>query len=118
MFQMLGVFAEFERAMIQERVRAGLARARAEGKQLGRPKIAEQAERAVRAVLKKKNRPGLRKIASTLGVGVGTVQRRIFDRRRVDAANVRLPWIGGCPVGRPGRRQLLMPPRSASIERI
>src|SRR5580692_7007834 len=31
MFGMLGVFAEFERAMIQERVRAGLARARAEG---------------------------------------------------------------------------------------
>jgi DNA invertase Pin-like site-specific DNA recombinase len=31
MFQMLGVFAEFERAMIQERVRAGLARARAQG---------------------------------------------------------------------------------------
>jgi DNA invertase Pin-like site-specific DNA recombinase len=31
MFQMMGVFAEFERAMIQERVRAGLARARARG---------------------------------------------------------------------------------------
>jgi DNA invertase Pin-like site-specific DNA recombinase len=39
MFQMMGVFAEFERAMIQERVRAGLRRARSEGKQLGRPKI-------------------------------------------------------------------------------
>jgi DNA invertase Pin-like site-specific DNA recombinase len=38
MFQMLGVFAEFERAMIKERVRAGLARARSEGKTLGRPK--------------------------------------------------------------------------------
>jgi DNA invertase Pin-like site-specific DNA recombinase len=37
MFQMLGVFSEFERAMIQERVRAGLARARSEGKRLGRP---------------------------------------------------------------------------------
>ncbi len=37
MFQMMGVFAEFERAMIQERVRAGLARARSEGKRLGRP---------------------------------------------------------------------------------
>jgi DNA invertase Pin-like site-specific DNA recombinase len=37
MFQMMGVFAEFERAMIQERVRAGLARARDEGKTLGRP---------------------------------------------------------------------------------
>ncbi len=37
MFQMMGVFAEFERSIIQERVRAGLARARSEGKRLGRP---------------------------------------------------------------------------------
>ncbi len=37
MFGMLGVFAEFERAMISERVAAGLARAKAEGKTLGRP---------------------------------------------------------------------------------
>jgi DNA invertase Pin-like site-specific DNA recombinase len=40
MFQMMGVFAEFERAIIQERVRAGLARAKSEGKRLGRPRIA------------------------------------------------------------------------------
>jgi Resolvase, N terminal domain len=44
MFQMIGVFAEFERAMIQERVRAGLARARGEGKRLGRPPIAPELE--------------------------------------------------------------------------
>jgi DNA invertase Pin-like site-specific DNA recombinase len=75
MFQMLGVFAEFERAMTQERVRAGLARARADGKTLGRPKIDEKTERAVRVALSKKERPGLRKIAARLGVGVGTVQR-------------------------------------------
>ena len=37
MFQMMGVFAEFERSMIHERVMVGLARARAEGMQLGRP---------------------------------------------------------------------------------
>ncbi len=37
MFSMMGVFAEFERSMIQERVKAGLARARAQGKRLGRP---------------------------------------------------------------------------------
>jgi DNA invertase Pin-like site-specific DNA recombinase len=36
MFQLMGVFAEFERSIIQERVRAGLRRARSEGKQLGR----------------------------------------------------------------------------------
>ncbi len=37
LFQMMGVFAEFERAMIRERINAGLARARKEGTRLGRP---------------------------------------------------------------------------------
>src|SRR5690348_11718295 len=36
LFQMLGVFAEFEHAMIVERVKAGIARARSQGKRLGR----------------------------------------------------------------------------------
>jgi DNA invertase Pin-like site-specific DNA recombinase len=39
---MLGVFAEFERAMIVERVHAGLKRARAQGKRLGRPRVAPE----------------------------------------------------------------------------
>lgn len=75
MFGMMGVFAEFERAMIQERVRAGLARARSEGKRLGRPPVSAETERAILAALAKKDRPGLRAIAATVGVGVGTVQR-------------------------------------------
>ncbi len=75
MFQMLGVFAEFERAMTQERVRAGLARARADGKILGRPKIAKETERALRAALQKEKRPGLRRLAASFGVGAGTMQR-------------------------------------------
>ena len=72
---MMGVFAEFERAMIQERVRAGLARARSEGKQLGRPRINGATENAIRAALNAKNRPGVRQIATQLGVSAGTVQR-------------------------------------------
>ncbi|MGZ9083695.1 MAG: recombinase family protein [Rhodoplanes sp.] len=48
LFQMLGVFAEFERAIIVERVRAGIARARTEGKHLGRPRINGQTEQAIR----------------------------------------------------------------------
>src|ERR1700720_3506595 len=40
MFQMMGVFAEFERSIIQERVRAGLRRAKEDGKRLGRPRLA------------------------------------------------------------------------------
>ena len=51
MFQMMGVFAEFERAMIVERVKAGLARARAAGKRLGRPTIPRRKEEAVRRLL-------------------------------------------------------------------
>jgi len=37
MMQLLGAMAEFERALIQERVKAGLRNARAKGKRLGRP---------------------------------------------------------------------------------
>src|SRR5258708_4874636 len=38
MFQIIGAMAEFERALIQERVRAGLRNAKAKGRQLGRPR--------------------------------------------------------------------------------
>lgn len=47
MFQMLGVFAEFEREIIVERVKAGLQRAKAEGKMLGRPRVNEEVEAKV-----------------------------------------------------------------------
>jgi DNA invertase Pin-like site-specific DNA recombinase len=88
MFQMMGVFAEFERAIIQERVRAGLARARAEGKTLGRPTIPQAKEDAIRAALSQPGRPGVRKIAKQFGVNPGTVQRisRPFDDGAARAA--------------------------------
>jgi DNA invertase Pin-like site-specific DNA recombinase len=75
MFQMMGVFAEFERAMIQERVRAGLARAKDAGKQLGRPRLAADVENRIRKALATSGRPGVRKIAKRFGVAVSTVQR-------------------------------------------
>jgi DNA invertase Pin-like site-specific DNA recombinase len=75
LFQMMGVFAEFERAMIQERVRAGLRRAVSEGKQLGRPRISPELEQRIRKALAVPDRPGVREIAKQLGVAVGTVQR-------------------------------------------
>src|ERR1700758_1547557 len=68
MFQMMGVFAEFERAMIQERVRAGRARAKADGTKLGRPKTDAATEKAVRAALLKGD-AGMHKIAARFGVG-------------------------------------------------
>jgi len=49
MFQMLGVFAEFERSMIKERVRAGLARVKETAIKLGRPSLPQAKEDAIRA---------------------------------------------------------------------
>lgn len=74
MLHMCSVFAEFERGMIVERVKAGLARAKAEGKTLGRPRIAGAEENSIRRALAKGDK-GIRKIATEFGVGVGTVQR-------------------------------------------
>lgn len=74
LFQMLGVFAEFERSLIRERVMSGLDRARAEGTRLGRPRVDAKKEDQIRAALALGNR-GLRRIAVDFGVGTGTVQR-------------------------------------------
>jgi len=75
MFQMMGVFAEFERAMIQERVRAGLRRAKAEGTKsgnpLGRPKIDAAIEAGIRKALAKGDQ-GMRKIAAEISATVGS----------------------------------------------
>src|SRR5438552_994531 len=73
LFQMLGVFAEFERAMIVERMKAGLRRATAQGKKLGRPRVAEKLEKAVLLELEKGR--GIHTMARAVGVGTGTVQR-------------------------------------------
>jgi DNA invertase Pin-like site-specific DNA recombinase len=73
MYQMLGVFSEFEREMIRERVLAGMARARSQGKHLGRPRVGADVEVAVRATLA--GGTGIIRTAKLHGVGVGTVQR-------------------------------------------
>lgn len=87
MFQMLGTFSEFERSMIQERVKSGMERAKAEqdagkvrrdanGKKLkaiGRPKLSQDVEMAIKERLALGI--GMLKIAAEVGVGSGTVQR-------------------------------------------
>ena len=74
---MMGVFAEFERAMIQERVKAGLNRAKAKGKTLGRPKVTRKVEKAV--LTARAEGTGKRKIAKQLGIGVSTVNRILSE---------------------------------------
>jgi DNA invertase Pin-like site-specific DNA recombinase len=88
MFQMCGVFAEFERSMIVERVNAGLARAKANGVKLGRGNRKDRKRSAdekrwgmsrpelqTRILRLRKQDMGLVKIGRTLGVGTSVVQR-------------------------------------------
>jgi DNA invertase Pin-like site-specific DNA recombinase len=72
MFQMLGVFAEFERGIIRERVNAGLARARANGTKLGRRRIKPSVEKRILE---------LRAEGDGIQLGVGTsVVQRVFKQ--------------------------------------
>ncbi len=73
MFQMMGVFAEFERSMISERVKAGLARAKSKGQQLGRPKVSPMTE--TRILELRSTGMGILRIGKELRVGTSTVQR-------------------------------------------
>jgi DNA invertase Pin-like site-specific DNA recombinase len=83
LFQMLGVFAEFERSLIHERVTAGIARAQVggtrSGKAFGRPKLSPEREAAVRAALAAGT--GIRKTARLVGTGNATVAKIAAEMR-------------------------------------
>ncbi len=86
LFQMLGVFAEFERAMIRERVQAGIDRARSAGTRLGRPKLGAQLAEAIRTSLA--NGVSIRRAAQT-------AWRRGWDRAAAEGCkHARLRWVG------------------------
>ena len=78
LFQVTGAFGEFERAMIRERVNAGLARAKAQGKRLGRPRN-ENTKRRASVLQMRREGVGLNKIARQLGCGVSYVQRIVGE---------------------------------------
>jgi DNA invertase Pin-like site-specific DNA recombinase len=78
MFQLCGVFAELERSIIQERVKAGLERARAKGVTLGRPRTLPKVEAKIRVLAAQGMGKG--KIARTLGIGVSVAQRVLVVR--------------------------------------
>lgn len=88
MLQMASVFAELERAMIVERVKAGMARARVSprkgAKAIGRPRVTEGTEAVIREHLNAGK--GIIKVAGLVGVGVGTVQR--VKRAMIEGAAV------------------------------
>jgi DNA invertase Pin-like site-specific DNA recombinase len=84
LFGMLGVFAEFEREMIRERVNAGLARARERGTRsglpIGRPKVGEDVANRIRQLRAEGH--GMLKVARLVGCGVSTVQRVVSEIRQ------------------------------------
>ena len=92
MFQIIGAMAEFDRALIQERVRAGLRNARAKGRTLGRPRVIVDCAKIGRL-----RAEGLSwaKIAAQLGVGRG-------DNLPVARASAKNP-IGAASVSRYAR---------------
>jgi DNA invertase Pin-like site-specific DNA recombinase len=74
MFQMCGVFAEFERGMISERVKAGQDRAKSQGKHIGRPSnLNDGLIHSIKYM--REQGLGIRKISKELKVGVSTVYK-------------------------------------------
>lgn len=73
LFQVTGVFAECERAMMQEGVNSDLERARSPGKTLRRPKVPPKVERAI--LKARMNETGMVAIGKQVDFRVGTVQR-------------------------------------------
>ena len=75
MFQLLGVFSELESAILKERIHAGLNRARAEGKKLGRPSVADSPQVINAVKMLRANGHSIHRISRELRIGVGTCQR-------------------------------------------
>ncbi len=78
MFNVIGAMAEFERALIQERVKAGLRNARAKGKRLGRPKVAADGRQV--ATLRKAG-SSWSEVCEQTGLSKGTAQRAYYAQK-------------------------------------
>ena len=76
-FQMIGAVAQFERSLIAERVKAGLANARAKGKVLGRPPIRRLTHAEILSLRQLRRRAMIpfRDLASKFGISVWTAHR-------------------------------------------
>lgn len=90
LFQMLGVFAEFERSLITARVKAGQDRARARGVRFGRPSLPEDRLDRVRRALAD-GQSSIRVIAKKTRVSTATVMR---VKRSMNGQESRLETVG------------------------
>jgi DNA invertase Pin-like site-specific DNA recombinase len=86
MFQMCGVFSEFERSMIRQRVKAGLERAVTNGKKLGRPRLSHETRQEIREM--RLAGMSVRKIAVALGISAGAVCAVVKERDQRNSQNL------------------------------
>ena len=77
MFQIIGAMAEFERSLIQERVRAGLRNAKLKGKTLGRPSLILDCGRIARL---RASGASIREISAQLEVSASTIHKALHQR--------------------------------------
>ena len=85
MFQIIGAMAEFERSLIQERVKAGLRNAKLKGKILGRPPLALDCGRIARL---RDSGASIRAISAQLGVSASTVHKPYSSVRKTPSRRV------------------------------
>jgi len=83
LFHVVGAVAQFERDLVAERVRAGLAHARAMGKHIGRPRAQTD---IARILTLRGQKVSLRSIAKTLGIPVSRVRRALIQGRKMSDA--------------------------------
>ncbi len=93
MLSIIGAFASYERSILIERTRAGVALAQANGKHCGRPRR-DLDLRAAHILLGQGI--SVRQVASMLGVPRGTLQRRLSETIGVDQKSP----SAGCPEAR------------------
>jgi putative DNA-invertase from lambdoid prophage Rac len=74
LLHIMGAFAEFEREIIRERVKCGLEKARADGKELGRPRVLVDRQNVLRL---RESGASIRQICAKMKLSHGTVQRAL-----------------------------------------
>lgn len=82
MAHLLGAFAEFERALIQERVKAGIENARRKGKKIGRAATSDDYKQMVIGVISENPCLSVRKVAAIVNLPSATVHRIIKEHRK------------------------------------
>lgn len=87
-FQIIAAMAEFERALIQERVRGGLAHARRKGKRLGRPRRVWSGKLVKQITGLRSTGRSWQAVARETGIAVGTLYAKFGKELRSDALAV------------------------------